>query len=41
MKSKVTPINNIPENVVRLDNIYDLQYKFNKVTKCKTNSSTV
>jgi hypothetical protein len=41
MGSKVTPINNIPKNVVRLEKLYDLQDKFKKVTNCKTNSSTM
>jgi hypothetical protein len=38
MQSKLTPINNIPKNVVSLEKLYDLQYKFKKATNCKINS---
>jgi hypothetical protein len=42
MGSKATPINNIPKNVVRLEKLYDLQYKFKKVTNwTKINSSAM
>ena len=41
MGSKATSINNIPKNVVSLENLYDLHDNFKKVIKCKTNSSTM
>jgi len=34
-------INNIPNNVVRLEKLYDLQDKFKKVTNYNTNNSSM
>jgi hypothetical protein len=33
------PSNNIPRSVVRLEKLYDLQEKLEKLTNCKTNNS--
>jgi hypothetical protein len=41
MGSNVTSMKNIPKNMVRLEKLYDLQEKFKKVTKFKTNNSTM
>jgi hypothetical protein len=40
-KNRTDPINNIPKSVVRLENLYDLQDKFKKVTNRKTNRSSM
>jgi hypothetical protein len=34
-------VNSIPKSVVRLEKFYDLQDKFKKAVKCKTNSSSL
>jgi hypothetical protein len=41
IKDKKIQSNTIPKPVVRLENIYDLQDKFNKVTNYKTNKSSM
>jgi hypothetical protein len=38
---KITPVNNIPKPMVRLEKLYDLQDKFKRVTNYKTNSSSM
>jgi hypothetical protein len=41
VKDKKTSKNSIPKSLVRLENLYDLQDNFKKVTNCKTNSSSM
>ena len=41
VKDKKTSKKSIPKYLVRLENIYDIQDKFKKVTNCKTNSSSM
>jgi hypothetical protein len=40
-QNRINLINNIPKSVVRLENLYDLQDNFKKVTNCKTNISSM
>jgi hypothetical protein len=40
-KSSLDMVNSIPKSVVRLEKFYDLQDKFKKSIKCKTNSSSL